>query len=112
LFLARIRCRITATEKHTAYQGRHVYVVQPVNPDESPAGDEWVAVDTVGANTGDLVVCGGAPGVAQTVFGLERAPIRTLIVAIVDNVDYREPESRGEPGPATAGRTGGSVRKP
>ena len=62
MFLARIKKRITATEKHPAYQKKHVFVVQPVYPDGRDKGDEWVAVDYVGAGIGDIVVCGGAPG--------------------------------------------------
>ena len=90
MFLAKVKRVITSTRKHSAYQGKHVYIVQPVTPAEKPAGEEWIAVDYVGANIGDIVVCGGAPGVAQSVFGLDRAPIRTLIVAIVDAIDYRD----------------------
>lgn len=94
MYLARITKRVVASEKHTAYAGRAVFVVQPVLPDGTPDGPEWVAVDYVHAGIGDTVVCGGAPGVATTVFGLERAPIRTLIMAIVDRVDYRDMEPR------------------
>jgi len=90
MFLAKVKKRVIATKKHSAYQGRHLYVVQPVDPEGSSNGDEWVAMDYLGANIGDMVVCGGAPGVAQTVFQLELAPIRTLIVAIVDTIDYRD----------------------
>lgn len=90
MFLARIKNSITATEKHPAYKNKHVYVVQPVYPDGKNKGNEWVAVDYVGAGIGDIVVCGGAPGVAQEVFGIDRAPIRTLIMAIVDRIDYKD----------------------
>ena len=90
MFLAKIINTVTATEKHAAYQNRHVFVVQPVQPDGTEKGDEWVAIDCVGAGIGDLVVCGGAPGVAKEMFHLDLAPIRTLIVAIVDEIDYRE----------------------
>ena len=47
-------------------------------------------VDYVSAGIGNIVVCGGAPGVAKTVFDLELAPIRTLIMAIVDHIDYND----------------------
>ena len=94
MFLATVKKTITSTRKHPAYRAKQVYVVQPVTPDMESVGDEWVAVDYVGANIGDTVICGGAPGVAQSVFGLDRAPIRTLIVAIVDSIDYREPADR------------------
>ena len=90
MYLARVKKRITATEKHPAFQKKHVFVVQPVYPDGRKKGDEWVAVDYVGAGIGDIVVCGGAPGVAREVFGLKLAPIRTLIMAIVDKIDYRD----------------------
>jgi len=93
MFLARVTHRVVASAKHEAYDGRAVFVVQPIQPDGTPTGQEWVAMDYVHSGIGDTVVCGGAPGVATTVFGIERAPIRTLIMAIVDRVDYRDMES-------------------
>jgi len=96
MFLARVTRAVVAVQKHDAYRGKTVYVVQPVDPDGTPAGGEWVAVDYVGAGIGDMVVCGGAPGVAKAVFNIELAPIRTLIMAIVDTVamhETREPAS-------------------
>ena len=90
MFLAKVVKRVIATQKHEAYQGKIVYVVQPVGPDGRETGDEWVAMDYVGAGVGDMVICGGAPGVSGQVFNLERAPIRTLIMAIVDTIDYRD----------------------
>jgi ethanolamine utilization protein EutN len=90
MFLARVVNKVILTEKHSAYYGKIVFVVQPVLPDGKPDGNEWVAIDYVGAGIGDIVVCGGAPGVAKFLFNLELAPIRTLIMAIVDKVDYRD----------------------
>ncbi len=90
MFLARVKKSITATEKHCVYENKHLYVVETVYPDGNPKGIEWVAMDYVGAGIGDMVVCGGAPGVAAEVFGVDRAPIRTLIIAIVDRINYRD----------------------
>jgi ethanolamine utilization protein EutN len=90
MFLARIVKRVVATKKHPAYRGRSVFVVRSVEPGGKETGEECVAMDTVGAGIGDTVVCGGAPGAAQEVFKLDRAPIRTLIIAIVDSVECRE----------------------
>lgn len=87
MFLAKVKKRVTAVQKHAAYQGKTVFVVQPVLPDGSETGEEWVAMDYVGCGIGDLVVCGSAPGVASAVFHLDLAPIRTLIMAIVDYMD-------------------------
>jgi ethanolamine utilization protein EutN len=90
MFLARVEKRIISTQKHNAYKGRTVFIVQPILPDGTAEGNEWVAVDYVGAGISDVVVCGGAPGVAKTVFNLNFAPIRTLIMAIVDKINYRD----------------------
>ena len=90
MFLARVKKIVTSSEKHPAYKGKRVFVVQPVYPDGRDKGNEWVAMDYLGVGIGDIVVCGGAPGVASEVFELERAPIRTLIIAIVDKIDYKD----------------------
>lgn len=90
MFLAKVIKNVVASQKHESYVGRTVYVVQPVHPDGTPHGNEWVAMDYVGAGIGDTVVCGGAPGVAKEVFQTDLAPIRTLIMAVVDTIDYRD----------------------
>lgn len=87
MFLAKVKKKVISSHKHEAYQGRTVFVVQSVLPDGTEAGSEWVAMDYVGAGIGDIVVCGGAPGVSKEVFNLELAPIRTLIMAIVDEIN-------------------------
>jgi ethanolamine utilization protein EutN len=92
MFLARVKRKVVASAKHPAYNGKRVFVVQTVNPEFEEVGEEWLAMDYVSAGVGDIVVCGGAPGVAKEVFDLELAPIRTLIVAIVDKIDYRDIE--------------------
>jgi ethanolamine utilization protein EutN len=93
MFLARVTHAVVSEQKHPAYRGKIVFVVQPVRPDGAEDGHEWVAVDYVGAGIGDLVVCGGAPGVARSVFDIELAPMRTLIMAIVDSIEFHEIEA-------------------
>ncbi len=90
MYLAKVKKIVVSTEKHPAYNGKRVFLVETVHPDGSSAGKEEIAMDYVGCGIGDTVVCGGAPGVAKDVFGLDRAPIRTLIMAIVDRIDYRD----------------------
>jgi microcompartment protein CcmK/EutM len=89
MFLARVNKVITSTAKHPAYQGKRVFVVQRITPDGADTGGEEVAIDYVGSGIGDVVVCGGAPGVAKEIFNLKEAPIRTLIMAIVDTIEYQ-----------------------
>jgi ethanolamine utilization protein EutN len=90
MFLAKVKINVVATIKHSAYVGRKVFVVQPIAPDGGERGGEWVAVDYVGAGIGDTVVCGSSPGAARKLFGIDRIPIRTLILAIVDRIDLQD----------------------
>ena len=90
MFLARVKRKVIASAKHPAYNGKRVFVVQTVNPDGEEVGEEWLAMDYVCAGIGDIVVCGGAPGIAKEIFELDFAPIRTLIIAIVDRIDYNK----------------------
>ena len=90
MFLAKVINKITSVHKHESYNGKKIYIVQPITPEGENNGEEWVAMDYVGSGVGDIVVCGGAPGVAKDVFKLELAPIRTLIMAIVDKIEYKE----------------------
>ena len=90
MILAQVLKSVTSTVKHRAYDNRIMFVIQPVLPDGTAKGPEIVAVDYVGANIGDIVICGGAPGVAKEVFGVDKAPIRTLIMAVVDKIDVRD----------------------
>jgi microcompartment protein CcmK/EutM len=88
MFLARVVHKVTSSHTHEAYRGKSIFLVRSVLPDGTDAGEESVAVDYVGSSIGDTVVCGGAPGVARSVFGMEKAPpIRTLIMAIVEAIE-------------------------
>lgn len=88
MYLAKIINRITSSHKHISYSGKKIFLVQPITPEGEFIGEESVAMDYVGSGVGDIVVCGGAPGVAKEVFNLELAPIRTLIMAIVEKINY------------------------
>lgn len=90
MFLARVEKKVIMTYKHESYNGKTLFVVQPILPDGTAKGNEWIAMDSVGAGIGDIVVCGGAPGVAKRLFKLKYAPIRTIIIAIVDKIEYRD----------------------
>ena len=41
----------------------------------------------MGAGEGDTVLVGAGPGVAQEIFQIDNAPIRELVIGIVDHVD-------------------------
>jgi ethanolamine utilization protein EutN len=85
--VGRVIGNVICTVRHESYDEKRILMVQELDLDGRPRERVRVAVDYVGAGVGDLVLVGGAPGVAANVFGLEKAPIRDLVMAIVDRVD-------------------------
>ena len=86
MMLARVVGKAVSVIKHPAYESRRLLVIQPLSTEMKDRGKAIIAVDYVGAGEGDTVIVGAGPGVARQVFGLTRAPIRELVMAIVDSV--------------------------
>ncbi|MEN3334417.1 MAG: hypothetical protein V7641_3782 [Blastocatellia bacterium] len=63
-------------------------IVQPINPDGTPAGEEMLALDAVDAGVGDTVVVvreGWSASTAAT--GQAGAAIDSAIVGVVDTIE-------------------------
>jgi ethanolamine utilization protein EutN len=88
--LCRVEGNVVATAHHPVYDGRKLLVVQPMEPAEGAlraTGSSFLAVDDVQAGVGDLVlVMSEGNGVRQLVKLGAQVPIRSLVVAVVDEV--------------------------
>jgi ethanolamine utilization protein EutN len=87
LRLAIVIGQVISSDKHPAYEGRSLLLVQRVRPDYAPLGIPTLAIDYVGAGEGDVILLGAAPGLASRVLKVEKAPVQQLIMGIVDRVD-------------------------
>jgi ethanolamine utilization protein EutN len=92
MFLAEVIGQVVATKKDEHMTGRKLLLLRPKLIDEStPArfrdgANTIVAIDTVGAGTGELVMfCQGSS--ARQAAGLKAVPVDAAVVAIVDRVD-------------------------
>ena len=92
MFLAEVIGHVVATKKDESMVGRKLLVVRPklvdeAQPDQFRDGaNTIVAVDTVGAGEGELVLfCQGSS--ARQAGGLKQIPVDAAVVAIVDSVD-------------------------
>jgi microcompartment protein CcmK/EutM len=75
----------TATQKHPSLRGQKLLVVQPQMSDgEAPDGDPLIAVDGVGAGTGQYVIITSDGRGARALLGVEKTPVRWTIVGIRD----------------------------
>ena len=83
--LARIIGSATSTVKHVSLEGRRLVVVQPVLADwHSADGDPQLAIDTVAAAVGDLVVITSDGATLRGLLGCDTTPARWNTVALVD----------------------------
>ncbi len=87
MYLAKVIGKVVSIVKHPAYQHRTLLLIQPLSLKSELVRTPTIAVDYVGAGEGDTVIIGAGPGVAQEVFGVEDAPIRELVMGIVDHFD-------------------------
>jgi len=89
MFLARVVGDVVATVKHGALASQKLLLVQPVGPDDAPAGKPAIAVDTADAGPGDLVLVADEGNSAAQVLQRARGPIRTVVVGVVDDVQRK-----------------------
>ena len=92
MFLARVEGSVVATKKDPAMSGRKLLLLRPQlvddkDPTKFRAGlNTVVAVDSVGAGIGELVLfCQGSS--ARLAPTLKDAPVDAVIIGIVDTVD-------------------------
>lgn len=79
---------ITATRKDERLTGSKLLLTQPLK-DGSPSGDPLVAVDTVGAGIGEIVLF--ATGAASRhAANQPQSPIDAAIVGIIDTIDLAD----------------------
>ena len=75
---------VVATVKHGAFNGRKLLVVDQIGTDGQPTGMYDICVDTVQAGVGDRVLVLDEGNGARQVLGMQTAPIRAVVVGIVD----------------------------
>jgi len=88
VLLGRVVGNVVATQKNARYDQARIMLVQPVNVDGSPRGGTIIALDSVDAGEGDLVLLvqeGWSASTAAT--GQPGAAIDTSIIGVVDKIE-------------------------
>jgi ethanolamine utilization protein EutN len=92
MFLARVEGSVVATKKDASMNGRKLLLLRPQLVDDKdptkfrPGMNTIVAVDSVGAGIGELVLfCQGSS--ARLAPNLKDAPVDAVVIGIVDTVD-------------------------
>jgi ethanolamine utilization protein EutN len=95
MILARVLGNVVATQKNERYQNARVMICRPV----TPTGEEWgatlLALDSVDAGVGDIVlVVQEGWGASTAATGEQGAAIDSAIIGVVDRVDLFEEETK------------------
>ena len=94
MFVAKVIGSMVSTQKVDAMKGRKLLIVEPYRLDEArqalkSAGRTFVAVDTVGAGEGELVLVTQGSS-ARLTPETKSLPVDTVIIGIVDTVHVEQ----------------------
>lgn len=87
MILSRVLGSVVSSVQHPAYEGTKVLVLQPVRADgATPIGTAFLAVDSVQAGAGDLVLAAREGNAARQVLGTSADPFHAVVLGVVDSV--------------------------
>ena len=87
MLLAKVRGTVVATIKHAGYENRRMLLLDRIDPAGQPLGNSLVAVDSVDAVEGQTVLVVDEGNSARQIVGDTTAPIRSVIIGIVDDIN-------------------------
>jgi len=97
MILARVVGNIVATQKNQRYRGARVMLCQQITPEGEETGMTVLALDSVDAGEGDVVLIVQEGWSASTAATKEAgAAIDSAIVGVVDRIDLLEDEKKEE----------------
>ncbi len=91
MFLAKVKGNVVSTQKNEYLKGHKLLVVQPVDLDGNfTDAKESIALDLIDAGVNDIVLVVKEGAAVQQILGHKNAPVNTMIVAIVDDLEITE----------------------
>ena len=85
--IGRVAATVVSTISAPVFEGRRLLLCELVQPDGAPTGDYLIAVDVVDAGAGETVLIIDEGNSARQIVGLDPAPIRAVVVGVVDDID-------------------------
>jgi microcompartment protein CcmK/EutM len=86
MIVGKIVGTVVSTRKDPKLEGLKLMVVQQTDLAGSPKGGQVVAIDSVGAGVGEIVLCASGSSARQT-DSTQNRPVDTVIMAIVDTIE-------------------------
>jgi len=87
MILGKVCGAIHSTINHRFYENRKMLVVDKLDLEGNPTGEYLIAVDRVDAGAGETVLVIDEGNSARGIVDDDMAPLRSIIVGIVDHVN-------------------------
>lgn len=89
MIIGKVVGELYSTINHDFYNHKKILVIDKMTPAGLPAGGYLIAVDSVGAGVGEMVLVIDEGNSARQVVGDSVAPIRSIIIGIIDEIHYK-----------------------
>ena len=91
MVLAKVKGNIVSTQKNAYLKGHKLLIVHAIDLENNYIGEkDVVALDFVDAGIGDAVLLVQEGKAVQQILGHRKAPVHSIIVAIVDSIDVKQ----------------------
>jgi len=87
MILARITGSVVSTIHHPIVDGHKMLLAERLDLNGKPSGGYLIALDSIGAGQGETVLILDEGTGARQILGDSNAPIRSIVVGIVDAVE-------------------------
>jgi ethanolamine utilization protein EutN len=92
--LCRVTGSVVSTHKNKHLEGYKILIVQPVDLNYQPIGNDMLAIDQVNAGVNDLVIVMKEGGSARRILKNSKNPVQAIIVGVVDGINV--PDDQGK----------------
>ena len=86
MILGRVTGNVVSTIHHPVVEGRKLLLAERLDQEGKPTGGYIIALDGIGAGRGETVLILDEGSGARQILDDDRAPVRSIVVAIVDEL--------------------------
>ena len=91
MLLARVKGNVVSTQKNKNLTSHKLLVVQQIDLSGNYIGKkDAIALDLIDAGIGDTVLVVQEGGAIKQILGHRKAPVHTMIVAVVDQIEVNK----------------------
>ena len=87
MVIGRVVGNVVASQKQASHEGKKILIVQPLDLEDKPMGDIFIALDAVDAGIGDRVLAVQEGFSAMTSVGHVESPIDAAVIGVIDLVE-------------------------